>query len=379
MLALYGLLAIVWALSLGLTALGTLYSWWRMNVAPSPRMWQPGLPGVSILKPIKGVDPGLFDNLISFADIDYPTYEVILSVADEKDPAVKVCQRILDLFPGGVFRLIIGDTPLGCNPKVNNLDASEKSAKHDVILVSDSNVRAHRSYLQETTPLLRNELNGIITAPIQGFGGIGWGGQLEELHLNTFYARWMNFAKFFDQSFVMGKSMMYRRSVAEKFGGIASCAQFINEDYIMGLLMKFVGKRIDLMKRPIRQYVGGRTFNEFWSRHQRWSVIQKKSVVWVYALHPLQFSYVMAIMGAIAVPHVWDLNGLQVAAITVVGWYGLDIAMVKAIGGKIPDPRLWILREAILPFIWIDSLLTNYVDWRGHKLKINRDGIISKG
>src|SRR5437764_15354478 len=107
-------------------------------------------PPVTIFKPLKGLDEELEENLRSFFHLDYPTYQLLFGVADEDDPAIGVVQKLLAEFPGHDAQLVVGCPAFGLNPKVESLASMERYRKHDVILISDSTVRAKPSYLRET-------------------------------------------------------------------------------------------------------------------------------------------------------------------------------------------------------------------------------------
>lgn len=360
---------VLWLVGFAVAKWGTFYTLWRMHFQKPPRRWPKSLPPVSILKPLKGCDPNLEENLETFAQLDYPHYEVIFSVADDHDPALAVVRRVCALYPDAPFRVIIGARRYGANPKVNNLAASEAAARFDTLLVSDSAIRVKKDYLHEIVSFFRDERCGIVSSPVRGYGGRGIGGALEQLHLNTFCARGTGLAKSVGEAFVMGASMMYSRSAAMRFGGVTACADYVNEDYMMGVLMKYIGKKVCLSNRSVAQYVGRRSLKEFWQRHQRWSVIQKKVKPSIFALHPLTFSLVLALLATIIVPGLW----WQAALFTLLSCYTLDLVLLLSCRGK-PAPHIWLLRELIFPFIWLHALLTDNVIWRGHSLTVQSDG-----
>jgi ceramide glucosyltransferase len=328
-----------------------------------------------VLKPLKGVDNGLEENLQSFLSLDYPSYEVIFSVADEKDPSVQVVQKLLDKNPAVQARLIVGEVTLGYNPKVNNLIRSYDEAKHDLILISDSNVRVEGDYLKSKVAcILTDRKVGIVTAFVRGIEGEGLGGELEQLYLSTFYARWLNAAVGTGLGFVLGKSMLFRKSILEIKGGLRELAKFIAEDYEAGKMIQSVGYKVDLMKKPITQYIGNTTTQSFVLRHQRWGVIQKAHHPIVFFAAPLQLPAFAAVMAYLGFPK----DGATAATASLVIWCLMDLWLYQALGGKpsIKTFEVWATKAFLTPIIWLRACLTNTIVWRGKPLKIGHKGVV---
>lgn len=357
-------LTAAWVVAFVLALWGTIYTIWRSRLSKIPAIQS--YPSISILKPLKGTDPGLRENLRSFLEINYPEYEVLFSVSDEDDPAVPIAKEFLSEH----IKLIFSDNDVGINPKVNNLVDPEKMARFDHMLVSDSNIRAHSSYLRELVPLLQGNV-GIISASVKGFGGEQVGGKLEEMHLNTYYARWMNVAASFGCPFVLGKSMFYKRSVASQFGGLSSLGNYLAEDYMMGLSMTWIGKDIRLMHRPVAQYVGRKTVKDFWMRNYRWTVLQKHSAPGVFVVEPLSFAFVASVAGACGVGLWWLLP------VSLLLFFCLDMLMCWNFESRMCW-KTWLLKELLAPLIWLHALACDTVDWRGSKLKVLSKGLAKK-
>ena len=243
----------LWLLNLVLLLSGSVWAWWWVRKAPPVDLIDQ--PPVSILKPLKGVDPGLESSLESFLNLEYPKYEVIFSIADARDPAVKVVTELLSRYPNAPARLIIGEEIVGANPKVNNLIRPLDMASYDQILISDSYIRASPDYIQHLLQPSRPNV-GVVTGLRRGREGQGLGGRLEELHINCFYIRWQLLAQLFRMDFVIGSSMLFRKSFADKFGGLRALADHGSEDYAFGLATKRHGKKVGMTRTPVTQYIG---------------------------------------------------------------------------------------------------------------------------
>lgn len=351
---------IVWGVNAFLIISGTVYTARRSRRTNKAMPSGDGaLPPISILKPVKGADPGLFENLESFMDLDYPSYEILVCTADMDDPAVAIVQQLQAAYPDHPVRLVESDPNFGFNPKVANLHPAWALVTHDLVLISDSNIRADRDYLKQIVPHLTPG-TGTVTAFIRCFGGLGLGGKLEECVWNTFYARWVNLAYAVGMPIVVGKSLLFHRSVVERFGGFSACIDCVGEDFKFGSEISKIGKQIELMNRPIPQFVGTKTLSDFWSRTYRWHFLQKHYEPVLFLLTPLQYPVVLgALTGSWA-----GWFG------TMVVWAILDIILLRSLKSEVSSVHIWLLGQILSPVLWVQALLSNSVRWRGNKLAI---------
>ena len=173
----------------------------------------------------------------------------------------------------------------GPNPKVNNLIESYSVAKYDFILITDSNVRVPEEYLLHVVDKMKPDV-GVVTTCIAARDATGLGGRLEAMCMNTFNARWFHAASALGEPMVFGKSMLFRRSVAELFGGLPSLFPFLAEDYMMGKRMKEMGLKIALMDIPVVQHIGHWAFSTFWKRQLRWGRLRKSHSLLFFLIEP---------------------------------------------------------------------------------------------
>src|SRR5467141_3240672 len=145
----------------------------------------PVSPLITVLKPVKGDEPGLYENLASLARQDYPAYEILIGADDARDPALATAREVQEDFPQVPIGIHVGARQLGLNPKVNLLSALFDRARHDAVLISDSNVRVGPEYLREMAAEMADPAVGLVTNMVVG-DGAGVGALLETLHLNSF-------------------------------------------------------------------------------------------------------------------------------------------------------------------------------------------------
>jgi ceramide glucosyltransferase len=369
----------IWALAFFLTLFSTYLTLKHFSV-PAPHMDAPfALLPVSILKPLKGRDEGLKDNLESFFKLDYPTYEMIFSVADERDPAVSVVRELIEKYPRVSARLIVGAVDIGTNPKVNNLIRSYDSARHDWLLISDSNVRVASDYLKKMVAHVENGV-GIVTSVVAGKGSQGAGGALEGMYLNSFYARGMVLTAVLGHPCVLGKSMLFQRSAMERFGGLKTLSRYLAEDYMAGEAMKRLGLRTVIAANPITQHIGRYSVKEFWLRHLRWGRIRKAQAPVPFLYEPFLGCYVAGAFGAYAALKMFGFNPAEFMMFHLLVWSACDALVMRKMKVQISVSTIlaWFLRESFAFPLWAHIALGNTVNWRGKQFMVKQGGILAE-
>ncbi len=371
--------AILWMAVLGLISLGTLLAKRHFRKSPKHLDAPFTLLPVSILKPLKGNDPNLRQNLESFFLLNYPSFEILFSIPCPRDPARAVVEELQLQYPNVLSRLFIGAKEIGHNPKINNLITSYNEAQFDFVLISDSNVFAPTDMLKRLMAQVETGV-GIITSVIAGTDGSGLGGQLESTQLNTFYARGMLLAEYFGKPCVVGKSMLFQRSVAKRFGGLETLSNYIAEDQMAGEAMKKLGLKIHTNVDPVIQVIGTWSFKEFWKRHLRWGRLRKMHSPLTFYVEPLTQFWVIGLIGCLSLQNV-----LSPALFFTLhfGIWGLnDFFLLKAIHRKsntrmsVFSPFYWIIRETLAVPLWIHIAMGDRVEWRGHQIQLGIGGII---
>ena len=330
------------------------------------------LPPVTILKPLKGLDEELEDNLRTFFNLDYPTFQMIFGVADANDPAIPVVQRLQREFPNRDTQLVIGCPPFGLNPKVENLAAMEPHRKYEVILVSDSNVRVRPSYLRETTCYLAEPGVGLVTNLFVGTGEVHAGAIMENLQLNGFIAGGVASASVLRITCVVGKSMLMPLRALQAIGGFAAVRNLLAEDQAIGVRVRQAGYSIRLSHHIIENVNSNRSFRWFLNRHSRWYKIRRRMALPAFVAEPFAN---LATVGL-----VWAFSGE-----TGIAWGGLlclvglgmirDAVQTRWMRGSFPKIRHLLyspLKDIFLLPIWFDAIVNRRVRWRGHSFVVGR-------
>lgn len=329
-------------------------------------------PPVSIYKPLKGCDEDLEANLRTFFQLDYPVYQLIFGVAEHDDPAIPIVRRLMSEFPDRDATLVVGNPAFGLNPKVENLAAMERDRRHDVILISDSNVRARPEYLRETVCHLADPRVGLVTNLFAGTDERQLGAILENLQLNGFIAGGVAMASVVGATCVVGKSMLLPSRVLDEIGGLASVRNLLAEDQVIGVKVRKAGYQIRLSHHVLENVNQNRNLGWFLNRHSRWYKIRARMAPGPFLLEPA------ANLGTVGL--VWALSGdtgIAWGGLLVLGGLGMirDAIQSKRLRGTFPRWRHLILspvKDLFLLPIWFDALVNRRVNWRGNRLIIGR-------
>jgi ceramide glucosyltransferase len=331
-------------------------------------------PPISVLKPLCGVDDGLEDHLAAFAALDYGAYEVLLGVRDRRDAAWPVARAAARRWPGR-FRAVLQQGEPGLNPKVNQLVTLARAARHDVLVVSDSNVCVDRGYLREIATHLEDEEVGLVTHPIVGVGEDRLGSLFDHLHLAGSVAPGVVAAKrVAGRDVVVGKSMAFRRRDLQALGGFEAVKDVLAEDYVLGLMVSDVlGKRVAIGRSPVRNVSAGKSVSEFSARYRRWAVLQRQAVgPVVYSAQVLLNPVLLAAAGLAASVTPTALGAFLA---TCVAKTGIDAAAARALrpgGFRVRQLAAVPLKDLVFGAAWAYGLVRSEVEWRGARLRVGR-------
>lgn len=330
-------------------------------------------PPVSILKPLKGVDDRLFDNLASFCRLDYPKYEIVFCLQGPSDPALRVVNRIRELFPFREVSIVIGDFRAGLNPKVNNMIPGYEKTRYPFVLISDSNVSVGQGYLREAIAHFRDPAVGLVNHLVRGVGGRSAGARLDNGHLNTFILGSVCLLdRMFGMPCVVGKSMLMRKRDLDALGGLHAVKNFLAEDYTLGAMFKRVGRDVVISGQAVDAVNVYRGIRQFLSRHARWNRMRLSIAGPAYLLEILT-NPIFLLLPLVA----WswgNRESLVVAGFVMLCKPGLDAAMHSAVGApvRIREIAIGPVRDILAAAIWFSAFFSRKVEWRGRTLRISR-------
>ena len=343
---------------------------WLFRPDPSPVR----APGISVLKPVRGNDPGFYEALRSHALLDYPEFELLFAVPEAEDPAMPVVERLMREFPGVPIRLIVRQTDAP-NGKVGSMIDLQRLARHDVLLVSDGDIRVDRDYLCRVVAPLEDAKTGLVTCLYRprGHSPAGWfeaAGVATDFAPSVLVSRLIGIA-----GYGLGSTLVFRRADLKKIGGFEAIADYLADDYQLGAFLSRAGYRIHLSREVVETSLPARDFRGAWEHQVRWARtvrVSRDGLIGYLGL-PLTFATVWALAAALA--GLYAAAGILLAA-------RLTMALVAS-GFVLRDQRA-PLYALLTPFrdmwgaaVWVAGLFGDTVVWSGCTLKLRKDGKIS--
>lgn len=336
------------------------------------------LPGVSILKPLKGLDDNLFDNLQSFCKLDYPSYELIFAMQDRADPAYKVAMKVKDKNPQCDIKIHIERCGVGLNPKVNNLIPAYRAAQYECILISDSNVKVSPNYLRSIAYDLGRPGVGMVTNLIRGIGGRSLWAVFENLHMNSFVIGGVSFLdKVLGHSCVVGKSMLMRKSDLDAIGGLEAVKNYLAEDYMMGKLMVESGRKVVVSGHLIDNVNERWGMKKFLNRHTRWGKLRRRIGGGLYASELFDNPVFLALMPTVFMGlNRWTVGLLgATCAVKIAG--DLFVGRILKSGIRPLYYAFVPVKDVIIGCMWFVPIVSSSIQWRDNNYKIGPDSILS--
>lgn len=327
-------------------------------------------PPVSIVRPVCGIEAFSDETLRAGFELDYPNYELIFCVARGADPIVPVVEGLMAAFPAIPSRLIVGEDRVSDNPKLNNCVRGWDAARHDWIILADSNVLMPRDYVQRLQASWRAETGLVSSTPI-GSRPDGFWAEVECAFLNTLQARWQYAGEALGFGFAQGKSMLWRRDVLDSRGGIRALAAEIAEDAAATKLVRRAGLHVHLVGSPFEQPLGHRTPAEIWLRQLRWARLRRVTFPLFFAPEISSGAALPIAAGAYAA---WGsgfsapLAALAVAAL----WYGPEALLAYGKGWRLSWRSLpaFITRDLLLLPMWAYAWVAAEIVWRGNAMSV---------
>ena len=323
-------------------------------------------PSVSILRPVCGIDNFVEETLRSTFQLDYPHYEIVFCVADADDPVIPVVQRLMAAYPDIEARLLIGNSTVSANPKLNNLVKGWHAARHQWVLMVDSNVLMPKDHLQRMLSAWRPD-TGLVCSPPIGWAPQTVWAELECAFLNTYQARWQYFADGIGLGFAQGKAMLWQRKLLDSSGGIEALGSEIAEDAAATKIIRALGLRVRLVAPAFVQPLGHRNLVDVWHRQLRWARLRRITFklffvpeLFVGILPPL------AAAAALTAAAGWPMIGTLVPL--VAAWYAAEALLAYCAGWQFSlwSIPIWMLRDALCPALWVAAWAGDEFEWRGH-------------
>ncbi len=345
-----------------------LYSSWQYfrstghRNAPNPNFTPP----VSNLKPVRGLDPDAYENFASFCRQNYPDYEILFCVGDKDDPVFPVLQQLVRDFPERQIRILFGSGAKGTNDKVVKLALMASEAQHEVVVMSDSDVRVEPNYLRTVVAPLADPNVGAVTcfyAPIEDktlTDSLQTIGMFSDFYAGILVARQLDGVKF-----ALGPTIATTRARLAGFGGYDALKNRPADDLLVGRLIAEQGCEVELLPYTIQTVADYESLSALLHKRLRWVVVMRHMRPWGHlgllltqglpwslgaiAIHP---------SAAVAFGYLGAYLGLRFAMTWLIGIQGLKHDALWKKLGLIP---VW---DAVAFGIWLISFTRNTIRWR---------------
>jgi ceramide glucosyltransferase len=346
----------------------------RLRRKQAPSRLQKLAPPVTIVRPVRGIETFSRETLTSGLELDYPHYETIFCVADSHDPIVPLIEELIGVYGADRVRLIVGDVAVSANPKLNNCVKGWEAARHDWVILADSNVLMPKDYVQRLMASWREDTGLVCSTPAGSRPGC-FGAEVECAFLNTFQARWQYAGEALGFGFAQGKSMLWNKPFLDANGGIAALAAEIAEDAAATKLVRKAGKHVHLVGQPFEQPLGPRNLRDVVQRQFRWARLRRVTFLPFFAPEILVGPLVPAVLAAFGAPAFGFPAWLGVLAVLAL-WYAGEIVLARSVGWFVNwrTPLAYLARDLAFPGIWAYAFVAREVSWRGNAMKIKADG-----
>jgi ceramide glucosyltransferase len=326
------------------------------------------LPPVSILKPLKGIDPQIWEAFCSHCEQDYPELQLIFGVSDPDDPAIRLVRKLQEAYPNRQIDLLVCQRDLGTNRKLSTLAQMLPAARHEILLVNDSDIRVAPDYLRRVIVPLADSAVGMVTCLYRGVAAPTLGSRLEAIGISTDFVPGVLSARFIERGlhFGLGSTLAFRRGDLQAIGGFEAMVNYLADDYELGNRIAALGKRVELNEVVVDTFLPAYSLRQFFDHQLRWARSVRGARSWGYVGLLLTFGLPWALVALVAArgaAWAWALLAVTVAARLAVGL----TSALWVLGDRqaLRDIFLLPVRDLIAPVVWAIGLVGNRIFWRG--------------
>jgi ceramide glucosyltransferase len=347
---------------------------------------RPWKPGVTILKPLHGAEPGLLENLASFCTQAYPgPVQIVLGVQDPRDEAIAVVERLRAEYGADHIDLVVDTTMHGLNRKVSNLINMARRAEHDIIVVADSDIRVDPHHLSRVVAALDQRGNGAVTCLYHGLATPGVWAKLAELGINAHFLPSVVFGLTLGLANpCFGSTIAFKRKTLAEIGGFIEVADCLADDYAIGARLRARGYKIAVLPTTVGHVCGETSARELWQHEMRWArtvrSIDPVGHTGLIVTHAFPLALIAALTGICA-----ESFGAEIAVGLSIVALGCRLALLRQIErafGLAPQPRwLLALRDLLSFAVFLSSAVGRNVKWkgRGYRFGSRDDAGVTEG
>jgi ceramide glucosyltransferase len=334
-------------------------------------------PPISILKPLKGFDPDMYECFRSHCIQDYPReYEIVFGVNDARDEAVVAVERLRQEFPNRDISLVVCTEVLGTNRKVSNLAQMAAHSKYEHVIINDSDIRVPSDYLRRIAAPFADPQVGMVTALYRGVPHRGFWSKLEAVTIATDFAGGVLSALIVDGGlhFALGSTLAISKTALEKIGGLRPIVDHLADDYELGNRTSAAGMRVALADTVVETFLPEYTLSGMFEHQLRWARTIRDQRKWGYAGVLFTFGLAWAILAALVSGGAWWSLAV-LGAVAAARFLGAYLLSARVVHDSISSRHLWMvpIRDLIGAIVWVASFAGNTVKWRGEEFQL-KDG-----
>lgn len=355
-------------------ALGATYALWRFLRRARPPLQS--APSVTVLKPLHGDEPELYENLSSLCGQDYPgPVQIIMGAREAADPALAVAESVRQEHPDLDIALASDPTQHGTNRKISNLINMSAKATGEVIVISDSDVRLPPDGLSRIVAALQQPSAGLVHCLYRGRPTASFWSKLAAMDINARFAASVAVGEALGAHPCLGPTMALRADVLQRIGGLRILADQLADDYVLGQAVRAAGLKIVSPAMVIDHVFPEKTGREMLVHELRWARTVRLVQPAGYAGSLITHFLPLALIGATLTG--FSAVGLEVLISLSVMRLAQAYALSRMMGAD--RARLWLipLRDAFSLAVFVGAFLGDRVEWRGARLKVDRDGAMA--
>ena len=325
-------------------------------------------PKISILKPLKGIDDELEQNIKSFFELDYPDYEIIFGFHSANDPAIQIVKKLVETYPLIKTKIVIDTTEIGLNPKINNLNNIYPYCDGEIIFISDSNTRVKPDFLRKIILYFNDENVGLVSGAIKGTGAKNIFALFENLHLNSFTFGIVQAASSIANiQITIGKAILIRKNILDAINGFQRFKDYLAEDHLMGLEVKRTGYKVKVSTITIENINQKWSLKKILNRHRRWTLMRLNIDPIFYFLESLTNTSFMSLIFILFYPSLY-LIGICGIMLKIL----FDYLTARLICDSLKFAHFLLIpfKDLLMGLIWFSPFIYNKIDWRESKLKV---------
>ena len=326
---------------------------------------------VSILKPLAGLDADLESNLRTFFEQDYPAFEILFAVREPEDPAVVVVEKLRQEYLNVPSRLLITGEPPYPNAKVFSLDRMLHASAHDLLVMSDSDIRVTRAMLRTIAAEFQDPKLGIATCPYRAVAGGSFWSKIEAIGMNTDFLAGILVARMLEgMRFAVGPTIAARRRALESIGGFDRLKDYLAEDFVMGKFAAEAGHGVSLSSYVIEHHIGSSVDFRHNAAHRiRWTRSTRRSRPAGYLGQLFTMPVPLALLVTAWNPLWWPVLPVTLAIRGVAAWIVAELVLRSR-----PNWLLLPLEDIAGFCFWIAGFFGNTITWRGRRYRLESDG-----